>query len=403
MPDRWEAPGRRATDGLDWRPGEEASPPPVTPPPPQPRPRNGSSGALQAALIALGAAVIGGLVTGGLLLAFDGANEDDAAPAATGEPRQAITIEQSDAVAEAAAKARPSVVKIESTRRGANGSTESDVGSGVILDREGHVVTNAHVVLGTETLKVILPDGTERPAILLGHDSPFTDVAVLQVGPGNLTPIVAGDSRRLAPGQTVLAIGNPLGEFEGSVSIGIISGLNRVRTLESVRYDTLIQTDAALNSGNSGGALVDLRGEFIGMPTAILRTTRSGVEVEGLGFAIPSHEVLEVARAIIERGGIPRPELGLEHLDLSPEVLARLPRLAQDEGALVVSVTPGGPAAAAQIRTGDIITQFGDISVAREMPLLNALKAATPGTTVKVVLNRNGAIIETDVRLGTRQ
>ena len=141
--------------------------------------------------------------------------------------------------------------RIESTRLTANGS-EQDVGSGVILDTEGHVVTNAHVVLNTDTLKVVLADGTERPAILVGHDYPFSDIAVLQIGPGGLSPLEPGDSSALRLGESVVVIGNPLAEFDGSISVGVVSGLNRVRTIDGVRQADLLQTDAAVTTATAG-------------------------------------------------------------------------------------------------------------------------------------------------------
>jgi 2-alkenal reductase len=294
------------------------------------------------------------------------------------------------------------VIKIESTRRG-TGGIEQDVGSGVILDREGHILTNAHVVLGTESLRAILPDGTERPAILVGHDYPFTDLAVLQVGPGNLVPMAIGDSSALQLGETVVAIGNPLAEFEGSVSLGVVSGLNRSRLHDGVLQPDLIQTDAALNNGNSGGALVNLQGELVGIPTSVLRQTRTGQAVEGIGFALPSNRVIQVARGIIAAGGqYPRPSLGIEHMDLTPEVLSRAPRLGTDRGALVTQVAASGPGASAGIQPGDVITRIGEYDIDSRRPLLNALMEYEPGQSVRVVLNRNGRIIEVEVRLGKR-
>lgn len=352
------------------------------------------------AAVAALAALVGGAVAGGLvaLIAGDGDSNDGA----TAADIQALTVEQTSAVSEAAAKARPSVVRIESTRR-TNGSTEQDIGSGVVLDEIGHVVTNAHVVLNTDSLKVILADGTERPAVLIGHDYPFSDVAVLQIGPGNITPIEPGDSASLKLGESVVAIGNPLAEFDGSISVGVVSGTMRVRTFDSVRQDDLIQTDAAVNNGNSGGALVNLRGQFIGMPTAVIRQSRSGSEVEGIAFALPSNRVLTIARTIIETGGqYPRPSLQLEHLDLTPEVLAKIARPPTREGALVATIARGGVAEDAGIQAGDIITRIGDVDINGETPLLNALMGFEPGEAARVVLNRNGRIIEAEVRLAKR-
>jgi S1-C subfamily serine protease len=422
----------RAIDGLDWRvPQRPPAPPapvpqggqrpePATPPrplvpgqppgvgdtEPPPAERPGVAPTRPFALLTgtvVFAALVGGIVGGVVVALID----DDPQPAAVtgggpggGLPR-AVTVERTDAVITAAAVARPSIVRIESTRRTAAG-LEQDVGSGVIIDNEGHIVTNAHVVLGTETLRVILADGSERSAILIGHDAPFTDVAVLQIGPGGLTPIEVGQSSTLALGETVLAIGNPLAEFEGSVTVGVVSGLNRQRTIDGVIQPDLIQTDAALNQGNSGGALVNLEGQFVGMPTSVLRQSRTGQVVEGIGFAIPADRLMDVARQIIARGGnLARPTMGFEHLDITTEVASRF-RLPVDEGALVTDIAPGGPAAVAGIQRGDVITQLEDVAITRSMPFLSALASHKPGEAVRVVLNRNGRIIETEVRLGTR-
>jgi S1-C subfamily serine protease len=349
----------------------------------------------------LGAALLGGLL-GGAIVASVVFRGDDSSGTPGREDASVLTVEQTSAIADVAADARPGVVRIESIKATATGQ-EQDVGSGVVLDLDGHIVTNAHVVVGTDTLKVVLADGTERPAVLVGHDFPFTDVAVLQIGPGDLTPIAAGDSSVLRLGETVVAIGNPLAEFDGSVSVGVISGLNRVRIFDGVRQVDLIQTDAAVNNGNSGGALLNLAGQFIGMPTAVLRQSRSGSTVEGIAFALPANRVLDIANQIIANGGpIERASLGLEHIDITADNISRLPRTAVNEGAIVAAVASGGPSAEAGIRVGDVITMLGDAGVDRANPLYNALMPHDPGETVRVVLNRNGRIIEVEVRLAKR-
>lgn len=389
--ERWRAP---SSYERGWPPPRQE---PDLEPPPAPAAQRVNW--LAVGSIALAAALIGGAVGGAVVARLD---DDAGAPAGAGSSAQALTVEQTSAIADAATAARPSVVRIESTKRTATG-TEQDVGSGVVLDPGGHILTNAHVVLGTDSLKVILSDGTERGAILLGHDYPFTDVAVLQIGPGGLTPLPLGDSDALKLGEAVVAIGNPLAEFDGSVSVGVVSGLGRTRNFDGVRQEDLIQTDAAVNNGNSGGALVNLKGQFVGMPTAILRQTRSGASVEGIAFALPSNRLLQIAAVIIRDGGpYPRPSLQLDHQDLTSDVLPRLGRLSVREGALVVAVTPSGAAEKAGIQAGDILTSVGDHPVNPDHPLYNVLMGYAPGDTVKVVLNRNGRIIEAEVRLAQR-
>jgi S1-C subfamily serine protease len=157
-----------------------------------------------------------------------------------------------------------------------------------------------------------------------------------------------------------------------------------------------------MNQGNSGGALLNLLGQFVGMPTSVLRQTRSGAPVEGIGFALPSDRLMAIALRIISEGrSYPRPTMGLEHLDLTPELVARF-RVGIDQGALVTEVAAGSPAAAAGIARGDVITKIGDTPVDRDNPFLNAMGLYSPGQSVRVVLNRNGRIIEAEVRLGTR-
>lgn len=429
----WQTRERRATDGLSWSmpgtagginaaevaPGpvpadateDDAPVParvPVVPAPIPDQPARSGPGWWALLGAAAGSALLGGLVAGIVVALVAGGNDAGSSSAGKTAGRgaavaQPITVEQTSAISDVAAKTRSGVVRIDSSRHTANGSVEQDVGSGIILDTDGHILTNAHVVLNTEVLKVTLSDGTVRPAILIGHDYPFTDVAVLQISPGNLAPIPAGDSNALKLGQTVIAIGNPLAEFDGSVNVGVVSGLNRHRTLDDVRQDGLIQTDAAVNNGNSGGALLNLAGQFVGMPTAVLRETSGGLPVEGIAFALPASRFLPVARQIIETGASPvRPSIGAETRDLTTEIRARLPRSTATDGALIASVEAGGPAAAAGIQTGDVITLFGGEVINADRPFMNALAAHQPGETVKVVLNRNGRIIETDVRLSKR-
>ncbi len=365
--------------------------------------RDRSAGYLVAALAG---GLAGGLIAGLIVWLLAGEKTDSTASGGQGRETPApvtMHVDLTSAISDAAAKGRESVVRIESFRRVAGG-LQKDVGSGVVMDQQGHIVTNAHVVIGTESLKVILPGGAERQALLIGHDYPFADVAVLQVSPGGLKPLEPGDSNALVPGDTVLAIGETLSEFQGSVTIGIVSGVGRTRYYDGVVHSDFIQTDAAVNHGNSGGALVNLNGQFVGMPTSVIRLTESGQEVEGVAFALPSGRVLETARRIIVIGGpIPRPWPGFEHIDLTPENLSRLPRLALEEGALVAAVPAGSVADQAGIKPGDIVTMVGGRAITRQNPLLNALREYEPGQAAKVVLNRDGLIIETEVRLAKRQ
>lgn len=411
----WRSRERRATDGLDWSLPPETPPAaevpvhpdtlaPGPPPPPPPMARRSGPGWTALLLAAAGAAVLGGLLSGIVvaLLAPGSSSSSPRVADASTPITTSLTVQQTSAVIDIAAKARPGVVRIDSTTRTSTG-VEQDVGSGVVLDTQGHIITNAHVVQNTQSLKVTMSDGTTKPAILVGEDYPFTDVAVLQVPPGNLSPIQPGDSTALKLGETVVAIGNPLAEFEGSVTVGVVSGLNRTRTLDDVLQDGLIQTDAAVNNGNSGGALLNLAGQLVGMPTAVLRETSGGLPVQGIAFALPTNRILPIVQRIIQDGAsYPRPSIGADTRDLTPDVRQQLPRVTVSDGALVSAVDPNGPAGQAGIQAGDVITMFGGEVVNQDRPFLNVLETHQIGETVRVVLNRNGRIIETDVRLAKR-
>ncbi len=373
-------------------PGAGYSGPPVT------ESRRRSTGRL-AAICAISGFL--GAVAGGLIVAAVIDRETGGGASNDSSGTQSRSVEITSAVSQVATQARPGVVRVESVGQTSLG--ETDIGSGVVLDQEGHILTNAHVVLQTESLQVVLADGTIRPAVLVGHDFPFTDVAVLQISPGNLTPIPIGDSDALQLGETVVAIGNPLAEFDGSVTVGVVSGLNRARTYDGVLQDDLIQTDAAVNNGNSGGALLNLDGQLVGIPTAVLRESRSGASVEGIAFALPSNRAIAIAERIIAEGrSIERPTLELDAIDLTPSSLAQLRSLPTSEGALVISLRTAGTGARAGIQLADIIIEVGGSPVTAQRPLNNALAEFAPGESVQVVFNRNGRIIETEVVLAKR-
>jgi S1-C subfamily serine protease len=212
-----------------------------------------------------------------------------------------------------------------------------------------------------------------------------------------------GDSERLRLGETVIAIGNPLAEFDGSVTVGVVSGLNRARTYEGVRQGDLIQTDAAVNSGNSGGALLNLEGQLVGIPMSVLRESRGGAPVEGIAFALPINRALDIATQIIDSGGaIERPTLELDVVEITDGVRAQFPELAAEAGALVISIRMNGVGAQAGIQLADVIVEVDGLSVDAAHPLHSVLSGLEPGQPVQVVFNRDGRIIETEVILAKR-
>jgi Do/DeqQ family serine protease len=257
-------------------------------------------------------------------------------------------------------------------------------GSGVIVDaRRGYILTNAHVVDHATGITVTLEDGRNLKAKLVGTDPP-TDIAVVKVHAHGLKQIRLGDSARLAVGDFVVAIGNPFG-LPHSVTSGIVSGLKR-SGFSPDDYEDYIQTDASINPGNSGGALVDLRGDLVGINTAIL--TGSGDNI-GIGFAIPVNTAARVMRQLIAYGAVDRGQLGVSVYVVTAE-MARSLGLPRATGGLVAQVSPGSPAEKAGIRAGDVITAVAGHRVQSNTDLRNALGYLRVGDEVGIDLLRDG-------------
>ncbi len=257
-------------------------------------------------------------------------------------------------------------------------------GSGVIFDaKAGYIVTNAHVVENANEITVTLQDGRDLKAEIVGSDEP-SDVAVLKVKPDGLTQIALGDSSKVEVGDFAVAIGNPFG-LAHTVTSGIISGLSR-SGINPDGYEDFIQTDASINPGNSGGALVNLRGELIGINTAIL--SRSGGNI-GIGFAIPVNMAHSVMDQLIKYGSVKRGLLGVSMYTVTPD-LAKSLGLKNSEGALVSQVVDGSPAEKAGIRTGDVITSVNGQPVKSNGELRNAIGLLRVGDKVEVGLLRDG-------------
>ena len=272
-------------------------------------------------------------------------------------------------------------------------------GSGVIISADGYIITNNHVVEGQQSLAVIFYDGGRREAQLIGTD-PLMDIAVLKVD-GEVPGVVSlGDSSALQPGETVIAIGSPLGDFRNSVTVGVVSALNR--SLGGDAPEGLIQTDAAINRGNSGGPLLNLRGEVVGINTLVVRGSGfSGGQAEGLGFAVPSNFVQKVSREIIASGKVTYPFLGVTFGMIDAQ-LAFDNNLPVQSGALIGSVQAGGPAATAGLRDGDIIVSINGRAVGQEGSLRAMLLEYEPGQTIALDVLRNGATQQFDVTLVER-
>ena len=265
------------------------------------------------------------------------------------------------------------------------------LGTGFLLDDLGHVVTAAHVIEGMDTFTVILSNGERRAAQRLGDDQPFSDVGVLRFEPEASDELAApsfAEGRDVAPGETVLAIGNTLLGAELAVTVGVVSDPDTTFFRERYEQDNLIQTDAALNHGNSGGVLVDIDGNIVGMTAVIARATRDGDFVDGIGFALQIASVLEVARAIVSDGFYPRPTFGVvnERL-LNPTAAAQLD-LEVSEGSFLIEIERQGAFARAGIRPGDVVRRLNDTPINAETPYLNALAELEPNVPVTVVVHR---------------
>jgi len=357
-------------------------------------------------ILLLASMLLGGAAGAAVGYLVSNGNDADSGPAQAAAARTASPQTDGGAIVDAARKVSPSVVTVVSVLR-ENG--EGDVpqhtarGSGVILDKRGYVVTNEHVVEGAENISVILASGDVRPARLVGTDRPFTDLAVLKVeGSGDYTPAEMGDSDGLQAGQVVIAVGSALGDFRNSVTMGVVSGLHRTWTGEGVVMDDLIQTDASINHGNSGGALVNADGQVVGISTSVIRATESGEPVEGMGFAIPSNTARAVAEQLIAGGKVLRPYFGIVHEDVTPYI-ASIYDLPVQSGAHVVEVAPDTPAARAGLRPGDVIVQIGEYPVDDNHPFLNVLMKHSPDQVVKVVFFRDGGRTEVDLKLAERR
>ncbi|HEU4816731.1 MULTISPECIES: Do family serine endopeptidase [unclassified Janthinobacterium] len=272
---------------------------------------------------------------------------------------------------------------------------KNSLGSGVIVSHEGYVLTNNHVVEGADEIEVVLTDGRKAPAKVVGLD-PETDLAVIKINLDKLPVIVLGQSELARVGDVVLAIGNPFGVGQ-TVTMGIISALGR-NNLHINSFENFIQTDAAINFGNSGGALVDTRGNLIGINTAIY--SQSGGSV-GIGFAIPVSTAKTVMEAIIKDGHVVRGWIGVETQDITPE-LAQSFNLQRTSGAIIAGVVRNGPADKAGIVPGDILLTVQGKPVGDTTEMLNLIAQLPPGEKAKMTVLRKNREAALDVMVGKR-
>lgn len=352
------------------------------------------------------------LASGGTFAALSASGALDR-PAPTGganaDPaivRQPVTIEESSAIVDVASRASPAVVRIRLTPIADAETAEPCVGevcgSGVIFDANGWILTNRHVVAGSDTLTVELKDGTRYEGKVYGVDT-LTDLAIVKVEATGLPAATIGNSDDLRVGQLVVAIGSPLGTFTNTVTSGIVSATGREIVTDGGRLDNLIQTDAAINPGNSGGPLLDASGSVIGINTAIARDSN------GIGFSIPINIARPLMAQAVAGKELQRPYIGIRYQTIDAH-LAKKHSLPVGDGAWInpvddstgPGVVAGSPAARAGIQVGDIIVAIEDVPIDTEHPLNAVLSQFAPGDTVAVRILRGGETITVRVTLGVR-
>jgi 2-alkenal reductase len=308
-----------------------------------------------------------------------------------------LTLKEDSAVIDAVRKVKPAVVTVINqlqTRRPTSSATAS--GSGVVIDSRGYIVTNNHVIEGQKSLSVIFADGTKADATVVGADT-VADIAVIKVD-GKIPAAVAfGDSNALEPGQYTIAIGSPLGDFRGTVTLGVVSAMNR-----SVgKMQGLIQTDAAINNGNSGGPLINTMGQVIGINTLVVRSTNEGNVAEGLGFAVPSNMVREIVNQLIATGKVERSYIGIRYQDNDPQISGAL-NLNTSSGVVVSTVEANSPAAKAGLQENDVILALDGNKIDQDHPLSVLLFSRRAGDTVTLTISRDGKEVQIKLTLGVR-
>ena len=362
------------------------------------KPTKGKGGKIMA--LALVFALLGGMVgAGGVMLglrAFSGANAREGASlflegTRTGALVETVAVETGEILSPSQVYARNvnstvGITTAVTTNFWGYQTTSAAAGSGFILSADGYILTNYHVIEDSESITVTLFDGTAYEAKLVGFDE-SNDVAVLKVEAEGLSPVILGSSDSLLVGDSVVAIGNPLGELTFSLTVGVVSALDRDITLSSGGSMNLIQTDCAINSGNSGGALFNLYGEVIGITNAKYSSGSLGeASIDNIGFAIPIDHVRSIVESIIENGYVAKPYIGVSVADVSAESRGYgLP-----EGAAVKAVTEDGPADKAGLALNDIITEANGRPITGSADLVEIVGAMNPGDELMLSVYRQG-------------
>jgi serine protease Do len=318
-----------------------------------------------------------------------------------------LTVDSTDiqtSIVDAVKLVGPAVVTVTGTIPGqmtffGQSSSATVSGSGIFISDQGYILTNNHVIEGAQDIQVILSGGEQFPATLVGTD-PYSDIAILKTNDKVPAVAILGNSDLLSPGESVIAIGSPLGEFVNTVTVGVVSATGRsIDTGNGYQIENLIQTDAAINQGNSGGPLVNLAGEVIGINTLIVRDSNSGTVAEGLGFAIPINTAQAVATQIIQFGHLSRPYIGITFQPVTPDV-AMAYHLPAQWGVYITRVASNSPASDAGLKVGDIITGIDSISLDESHSYLNILYTHKPGDKVTLEVTRDNQNIQIQVTLG---
>ena len=394
--------------------GYETTPqeiPVYTPPTPQKRQKKTPTG-LRICALALVFALLGGAVgAGGVLWFRDSRTQAAAAPENQSAILQGVreksvlntvtvdTGKQMTAAEVYAANVNSTVGITTSITTNYWGfqTTSAASGSGFILTEDGYILTNYHVIENSNSITVAMYNGDTYDAALIGYDE-SNDVAVLKVEAEGLAPVVLGDSDNLNVGDSVVAIGNPLGELTFSLTAGLVSAKDREITLSNSVTMDLIQTDCAINSGNSGGALFNLYGEVIGITNAKYSSSSSSssASIDNIGFAIPINNVLSIVKSIIEKGYISKPYVGVTVSDVNQQTqLYGIPA-----GAAVQSVSQDSPAAQAGLQAGDVITRVNDTEITGSSDLVRLVSGSQVGDALTMTVYRQGTTLELTVTVG---
>lgn len=331
-------------------------------------------------------------------------------PANNTNPSQTITLNTTDietSITQSVQKVGPAVVTVvgkvpgQMTMFGMTGD-QTVSGTGFFITQDGYIITNNHVVEGTKQVDIILSDGSQQTASIVGTDR-YSDIAVLKTN-GNVPAVVTlGNSDTMDPGESVIAIGSPLGDFKNTVTVGVVSATGRsIDTGNGYTIENLIQTDAAINHGNSGGPLLNLAGQVIGINTLVVRNSGMGDVAEGLGFAIPINTAQAIAQQIIQQGYFARPYMGISFQPISPDIADRYD-LPAKWGAYITRVEAGSPAAQAGLQENDIITKLGDITIDESHSYINSLFKYKPGDTIPLTVVRDGKEVQLQITLGEAQ